>query len=74
MTLEKVYFVKDVLTVVGKYEVVFQVLKEELVVGGLALQATMALDWMVWALPLEEKPQIPDCVEEHLSTVDQETL
>jgi len=47
VTLERVYFVKDVLTVVGKHEVVFQVLKGEQDVGGLVLQATIALHWMV---------------------------
>lgn len=66
---------EDLLTVVGKHEAVSQVLGGEPAVGGLVLWATAALQLVV----LEDEPhwleiQIPDCVEEHLSTVDQEML
>ena len=69
-------------TVVGKHEVVSQLSAGKLAMEGLvlverSLQATGALQLVVWSLPLEEEPcwleiQTPDCVEEHLSTADQE--
>lgn len=68
---------KDMVTGVGKHEVVSQLLGGELAVEGLvlverSLQATGAPQLVVWPLPLEEEIQTPDCVDEHLSTADQE--
>lgn len=84
VTLQRVQFVKELLTVAEKPEVVFQLVVGDLVVEDLALveqnlQATVAPQLVAWPLLLEEEPclleiQTAGYEEGQLSIADQEML